>query len=185
MKIDRLLATAVLGFLLLPGASGAATVSFAPANSTWTPGATFSLTLVGTGFEAGNLDGGGLDFSFDPDVLQVTSVVVNTTDWEFFSDPGVIDNTTGTVTGISFNSFALRTGSLLFATVNFLAIGGGLTALHLAEYGLNPFATGGGNYPGLVLDQSASVAVVPLPPAATLLAWALVSLCLLRRSGSR
>ncbi len=175
------LASLALVLLGLPLAAGAATVAFSPADSSQLPGASFTLDLVGTGFDAGILDGGGLNISFDPTVVIVTAVTVNTAEWEFFSDPGIVDNNAGTVTGLMFNSFADRSGSLHFATVSFLAVGLGVSALGLSEYALNPFTSGAGDYPGLVLSQAGSVAVVPLPPAVALLFSSLAALVTLRR----
>lgn len=165
----------------LPMAASAATVAFSPANSGWTTGMSFTLDLVGTGFDAGILDGGGVNVSFDPAVVIATAVMVDTTEWEFFSDPGIVDNNTGTITGLSFSSFANRTGTLHFGSVSFQVVGTGVSALGLGEYALNPFTSGGGGYPGLVLSQAGSIAVVPLPPTVTLLVSALAAFGTLRR----
>lgn len=155
-------------------AAHAANVSFSPVNTTQTNGATFSLDLVGTGFNSGDLDGGGIDFNFNVNVVQVVSVAVDTTTWEFFSDNGVIDNALGTVSEIQFNSFQPRSGDLRFATVEFLAVGEGVSLLGLSEFLGNPFATGGALYPGLDFDRNGSitVAAIPLPGAIWLFASA-------------
>ncbi len=151
------------------------TVSVDPLTSTVTNGTSFSIDLVGLDFNNGDLDGGGINFSYDPAVVNVTSVTVDTTTWEFFSDNGVIDNGVGSVNGIQFNTFQSRTGDLTFATVQFVAVGTGVTGLGLSEYLANPFATGGSPYPGLAFAETASIAVapIPLPGAALLFASAL------------
>lgn len=121
----------------------AATVSLSPTSLTVGNGDTFFLELVGSGFNDGDLDGGGVNISFDSTIINITSVTVDTGTWEFFSDNGSIDNVTGSVNGISFNSFQSRTGDLLFATLEFAAVGFGASTLGLSEYAANPFATGG------------------------------------------
>lgn len=158
------------GFLLvlfLSLESHAATVSLSPAPSIIEQGDSFVLELVGSDFNNGSLDGGGVNISFDSSVINVTSVTVNSADWEFFSTNGSIDNLFGSVNGISFNSFQSRTGDLQFASIEFVAVGLGSSELGLSEYDLNPFATGGSLYPNLILDQASSVTVqaVPLPAA--------------------
>lgn len=163
--------------LMLVGsvAAQAASVGFSPDNTTVVNGATFSMDLVGTGFNSGDLDGGGINFTYDASVVQVTSITVDTVIWEFFSDDGMIDNVLGSGIEIQFNSFQSRTGDLFFATVEFIAVDVGTSLLGLAEFGGNPFATGGQLYPGLAFAQSGSITVsaVPVPAAAWLFASAL------------
>lgn len=173
-----------IAVLLGSVAADAANVGFSPATTTQTNGATFSLDLVGTGFNSGDLDGGGINFNFNPNVVQVTSVMVDTLTWEFFSDNGTVDNALGEVTGIQFNSFQSRNGDLLFATVEFTAIGDGVSLLGLSEYLDNPFATGGALYPDLNFDRNGSITVggvIPLPGAAWLFISAMGILAGLRR----
>ncbi|MCC7259188.1 MAG: PEP-CTERM sorting domain-containing protein [Gammaproteobacteria bacterium] len=145
------------------------------------------MDLIGTGFGSGSLDGGGIDFTFDPGVLQVVGVVLSP-DWEFPVPPATIDNVAGTVTGINFASFADRTGDLTFATVTFDANGPGSSALLLSENASSPFFTGGVAYPDLVFSTQGSVEVtasaVPLPGTLGLLATA-AGFVLLRRHRRR
>lgn len=153
----------------------AASVSFSPVSTTVANGATFSMDLVGTGFNSGDLDGGGINFTYDASKVQVTDVIVNTATWEFYSDDGIIDNGAGSVTEMQFNSSWSQTGDLLFATVEFIAIGVGTSALGLAEFSDNPFGAGGSAYPGLSFDQNGSITVnaVPVPGAVWLFGSAL------------
>ena len=169
--------------LVIGGAAAAqaATVSFNPETSTAGVGSTVSLNLVGTDFNSGSLDGGGINFTFDASVVEVTSVTVDTSIWEFFSSNGTIDNVAGTVNDIQFNSFQSRTGDLLFATVDFLVIGTGFSPLGLSEFLGNPFATGGQVYPGVVFSQDASISNVPVPGAVWLFGSALGLVGWLRR----
>lgn len=174
--------TLLLVFLLslFPQTSKAAIVSLSPTPLSVNQNDSFFLDLVGTDFNAGTLDGGGVNISFDSSVLNVLNVSVNTTDWEFFSTPGTIDNANntglGTISGISFNSFQDRTGDLLFATIEFVAVGTGTSLIGLSEYLLNPFTTSNANpYPNLILDQTGSVTVqhLPIPAAGWLFVCAL------------
>lgn len=176
-KGAHLFATAVvLGFLAAP--SQAALVRFSPTISAVGLGSTFSLDLIGTGFTSGDLDGGGINFTYNPSVVNVLGVTVNSAVWEFAPNSGTINNMAGTVTGIVFNSFFSRTGDLTFATVSFSAIGpvGSISSLGLSEYGANPFASGGIDYAGLTFDQTGSVNVIPVPAALWLFSSALMAL---------
>jgi hypothetical protein len=130
-------------------------------------GGTSTIYLVGQNFVDGDLDGGGINFSFSNSLLNVANVAVDTSLWEFFSDNGTIDNGAGNVSGISFNSFQSRSGNLLFASVDVVGVAVGMTSLTLSEYIANPFATGGNPYPNLSFDQTGTITVtaVPLPGA--------------------
>jgi hypothetical protein len=125
----RALALLVVGYSL---STQAATVAISPSPTVVNIGDTFSLDLVGLGFDT-NLDGGGLNFAFDPTVLSVNSVVINILEWDTNQDG--VDDGLGTVSNIWFNntSSADRTGVLLFASVEFTAIGLGVSGIALSE----------------------------------------------------
>ena len=181
-RSDGFLCAIILGLLIAP--VHAATVSFSPSMPSVGLNDTFNLDLIGTGFDSGTLDGGGINFTYDANVVNVLVVTVNSTDWEFLPDSGTINNTTGTVNGIVFNSLQTRTGNLTFATVQFRAVGLGDSLLGLSEYGSNPFASGGNGYPGLSFNQTGSIAVVPLPATLWLLSTGLALLGVKARSRS-
>lgn len=164
--VKRLLLLLVFTCGLSAGAH-AALISLSPSLNSVDDGDTFILELIGTGFNDGDLDGGGVSISYDSSVINLNSVTVDTGTWEFFSTSGTIDNGTGNVDGITFNSFQSRTGDLLFATLEFTAVGSGASALGLSEFSGNPFSSGGSAYPNITLDQSALVTVqsVPVPAA--------------------
>lgn len=146
--------------------SNAASVAFNPTFEVVPIGGAFSLTLEAKGF-ADVLDGGGLNFSFDPAILQVNSVVIDPK-WEFLPSVGAIDNVAGRVDQIQFNTFAnLITGNFNIATVNFQAIGVGTSALELSLDDLNPFAAGG-NVVSVALTN-ASIQAVPEASSAMML----------------
>ena len=140
-----------------------------------------TVDLVGTDFptnaaDGGPLDGGGIDVEFDPTVVNAKSVTVNTALFEFFSAPGVIDNTAGTITGIQFVTFkAVTPDEPLFATIVFDAVEVGVSSLALSEnIDLGGFVAGGQKL-DVTFDQDGSinVAVIPLPAAFWLLLPAL------------
>lgn len=152
--------------LILTARVEASTVSFNPSGTSVGIGQTFSINLVGTGF-TDIVDGGGVNLFYDAAVLAVNSVTVDTTVWDFFDAPGAIDNTSGNVSEIQFASFFGATGNFAIATIDFLAVGAGHSALTLTESVLNPFASGGLPLNPAVTYQNASVTVsaVPLPAA--------------------
>jgi len=161
-----------------------ATIAFDPASVSANVGDTFTLTLRGSDF-ATTLDGGGLNVSFDPAVIRVNSVTVDTTVWEFVSGPGTTDNQNGKVQDIVFNSFQTRTGSFPIATIEFLAFGLGTSSITLSESTLNPFASGGQRFDPPVSLGAASATVVPVPAALLLFVSGLSGLFAFGKTGRR
>ena len=104
----------------------------------------FTLDVIGTDFIS-NVDGGGVDLLFDPDILNVLSVTIDDAVWDFAADTGVIDNIAGTVNGIAVAAFSPVTGDFTVASIQFQTIGGIGTSsgLLLSEYALNPWASDG------------------------------------------
>jgi hypothetical protein len=174
---------AVLAAVLVHPAE-AATVWFDPTPKTIYPGdpSSFSLDLKGAGF-ADVLDGGGVTFSFDPAVLQVTNVTVDGAVWDFFTANGTVDNLGGSVSDILFSALQDVTGNFDIATVQFLAVGTGSTSLALVESALNPFASGGNPLP--VSFANGSVHVVPVPATLWLFASALSGLTYFTGTGRK
>ena len=164
--INKYLMLFVVTFLLSTGTQ-AALISLSPSSQIVNDGDTFLIDLIGSDFNDGDLDGGGVNISFNSSVISLNSVTVDIGTWEFFSTSGTIDNGTGNVDGITFNSFQSRTGDLLFATLEFTAVDTGVSSLGLSEFSGNPFSSGGSAYPNITLDQSALVTVqaVPVPAA--------------------
>lgn len=169
--MKKILSIVVLFFLSVSVAP-AATVYFSPASFSATTGQGFSLDILGDFTSGEAIEGGGLNLVFDRLVVNVTNVAVNTTLFDFFSDPGTINNSTGAVTGIVFNTFAGASGTFRIATIDFTAMGLGSTALILTESSLNPFSSAVAMGSLTVGFQSGSVSVtaVPVPAAAWLLA---------------
>jgi hypothetical protein len=127
---------------LAPGvAQATGSLVFAPVASSVTQGDSFAVQVRGESF-TDNVVGGGFSMSYDRAVLSLASVVVNTTVWDFSSSAGLIDNTTGNLTDVFFNTIAatLPTGNFAIATLNFLAVGEGTSALVLRASPTFPFA---------------------------------------------
>jgi hypothetical protein len=167
MKCKSLFLLVALGFF---GNVHSATVETSANPTDVTIGESFSVNITATDFDV-VLDGGGLNIHYDPSIVQLNSASVDTTTW----DPdlsrihGGIDNSSGYLTGLIFNSFEDVTGNFSIATLDFTAVGIGESALELATYGLNPFASGGTLTPVTLTNGSINVAPVPLPAAAWLM----------------
>lgn len=148
--------------LLSATVTEAAMVRFDPSSLTVNLGNVFSMDIIAEGFTT-TTEGGGLNLSFDQSIVNVNSVSLDATVWEFFTTTGIVNNGTGTVSDMIFASFAGRTGNFDIGTVFFTAIGPGTSNLGLTSSLLNPFAGGGEVIP--VTFTNGSVSVVPLPAA--------------------
>jgi len=169
----RFLKSIILITMLLCSQAMAATISWNVSNYSADPGEVFTLDIIGTGF-SDNVDGGGIDISFDNTVLNILSVSIDAAVWDFADNTGSLDNTSGTLDGLMVNAFGDVTGDFIVATVEFESVGQGTSALLLSEFGLNPWASGGAMInPDFV---SATVGVVPLPPAVWLFGAGMIGL---------
>jgi hypothetical protein len=165
--------------------ASAAVVGFNPASTTVNVGDTFVVGVDGSGF-ATELDGGGLNLSFDPAVLSVLDVIIDSTatGWNFFVDKGSIDNVAGTVSGTQFNQFGSpKVGSFPILQYQFQAKAEGSSALQLTQFADNPFASGGELVVPMNFD-SGSVHVVPEPQTYAMLLAGLGLLAFLRMQKS-
>jgi len=163
------LSTAVAALVLSCGVN-AATVGFNNSNSTFNLGDTFSLTVQGSDF--GLIVGGGLDLSFDASILQVNTVTINQSVFEFYigdgTEEGVLDNSFGELLNTSFNTFFGATGNFDIMNISFIAVGAGQSDLVLSESALWVFADELGGYYGnqVVFDPAVvNVSAVPVPAA--------------------
>ena len=137
----------------------------------------FTLDVVGAGFVS-NVDGGGINISFDQTVLSVLSVTIDEVVWNFGGtgvNTGTIDNVAGTVNGVMVNTMLLDlTGDFVVASIQMKAIGVGVSSLLLTEYAMNPWASGGSLIsPSFV---AGNVTVVPVPAAVWLFGSGLLGL---------
>ena len=130
---------ALLAFTLAAQAAG--TLLVTPPASNVAVGQSFDVMVRGSGF-TDNVIGGGFNLAFDPGVLALASVSVDTAVWEFASSNGQIDNVLGTLSDVYFNSFraVLPTGDFAVATLQFTALAAGFSALTLSESVAFPFA---------------------------------------------
>lgn len=157
----------------LAGAAGTALaandVSLSPASSTVMPGDPVVLTVDATGF-ADLMLGGGLNFSWDPDVLDLNSVTIPAATWEFARNGGLLDPASGTLSGMFFSSFAGRTGDFPIATLSFTADKPGTTTVTMSLMPTQPFANDLVEVVSVNL-HNATVTAVPEPGT-----WALFAL---------
>ena len=151
-----------------------ATIAFDPNMSSITLGSTFTLNIVGTGFNG--TEGGGAQFLFDPSILQVTSVTVDSNVWGVYADAGTTDNTSGSVTNIAVAAFTDPGANFTVASIEFLAVGNGTSSLILSENSLNPWASGGSTINPTMLNGSVTTSAVPLPAAVWLFSGGLLGL---------
>ena len=160
----------------------AATISFNNSLLDVNQGDLFSLTVQGSGFP--DISGGGLNFNFDPSFLQINSVTINTTVFEFeataagMPNTGALDNSMGTLINTHFDTFIGAMGSFDVMTIGFEAIGHGQSSLLISGSSWFPFADEFGSVVGGVIYESATINVsaVPLPAAAWLFGVGLLAL---------
>ena len=177
MHSKLLLFSLISALLPFSQVARAETVFIDPATATVSPSQVFTVEVKGSGF-GGVLDGGGFDVSFNPRVLNVESIKVDTSVWEFAPIDGAIDNLNGKITDTEFNSFVHNnTGSFDIAQISFLSVGAGASNISLVENQNNPFASGGN--PVTVTFTEANIIsgiFVPLPAPVWLFGAALAGL---------
>lgn len=165
----------VFALLIFSSHLQAAMITWNSINNTYNQNDIFTLDVIGTDFVS-NVDGGGVDITYNSSVLNVLSITIDELVWDFAVSPGIIDNGAGTVNGLYVNAFSPVTGDFTVASIEFQVIGttGSNSALTLTEYALNPWASG-----GLPINPSytnGNVSVVPVPAAAWLFASGLIAL---------
>ncbi len=128
-----LAATALAGLCATAQAQTANSVVFTPVNTSTEVGNSFSVQVRGTGF-ADTVIGGGFGFSYNPAVINLASISINRTVWEFAAGTGLHDPASGTVSDVffaSFNGVLPSSGGFDIATLNFTAVADGTSALTL------------------------------------------------------
>lgn len=168
-------------FFLMVGQVTAATVGFNNSSSTVNQGDVFSLTVQGAGFDM--IAGGGLNLAFDASVLQVNSVTINQSVFEFYlgegTEEGILDNSFGQLLNTSFNTFLGATGNFDIMDISFTAVGAGSADLILSESGQWVFSDIFGDYYGDQVDfnpAAVTVSAVPVPAAVWLFGSGLIGL---------
>jgi hypothetical protein len=139
-------------------------------------GEAFSVEI--SGLEFPESQGGGFNLSYDPSVLNVTDVAIDDLNtWTFVNDSGSIDNVNGELNDVLVSDFPGVSGDFNVATISFLTVGAGTSALALTESLINPWASDGvAIHPTQVSDALVQVQVVPVPAAFWLLASGLIGL---------
>jgi hypothetical protein len=179
LRTMALSVVAVGAISLAPGAE-AARMGFASAT---TDAATAAATIDGATFQVGastsfdlgiwgvefiSFDGGELDLSFDPAILQVDGVAIGPDVTSPFFNTGTIDNTAGTVLGMQGSADVGDTIiDFLFATVSFTAIGVGSSPLGLSAGALG--VSDNGSFVAAENLLAGTVNVVPEPTSLVLI----------------
>lgn len=137
----------------------AQTLEVDPSLKTVNVGDVFTLDIMGKGF-INPIIGGGFNLSFDSSVLHIDSVDIPAA-WEFAPQTGSIDNLTGNLSNVAFNTFVSpKSGDFTTATIHFSTVGAGNSAITLTSSATFPFADSVGN-PVSVSFLSGSIAAVP------------------------
>jgi len=164
--------------MLLCGNSSAATISWSSPTTNISINDTFTIDIIGTDFLT-NVDGGGINFTFDQNILNVVSVSIDQSVWDFGGfgiNSGTIDNVNGTANEIMVNTFSNVTNNFVIASIDFTAMTDGISLLTLSEYDLNPWASGGSLINPDFVNTQISVSSVPLPAGIWLLGSGLIGL---------
>ena len=120
-------------------------VAFSPSKARLSDNETVTVDIVMQDFPVS--EGGGVSLKFNPAIIRVTGVELDTVNWNLAGKTGAIDNEAGVVADILFSNFKGVSGAATIATVEFQAIKSGKTQLKLTESSLNPFASGGSHIP--------------------------------------
>ena len=99
------------------------------------------MTLARDFFVMG--EGGGISLVFNPNVLQVLSVTLNSAVWEFVNQQGVINKANRSTSDILFSSYREVADDAVVAIISFKARAQGQSSLTMTESQMNPFADGG------------------------------------------
>ena len=154
-------------------------VQLSPSDATLLPGQTLEISISGSGFDTLTV-GGGLSLQWNPDVLDLESVVVDATTWEFARNGGLLDAASGTLSDVYFASFIGRSGSFAIATLRFVADRAGTTQVTVSDSASFPFSDAMAEVMSISYG-GATVGVVPEPASALLLLGGLAAVAARRR----
>lgn len=118
-------------------------------------GETFTLDIMVNDFTTS--EGGSVTLLFDPTLVQVVKVDVDSSVWDFVNKNGQINNVEGSVSDIIISSYQGVSGNAKVATIEFVSINNGTSEIILNESSANPFASNGLEM--VVSFKSASVVV--------------------------
>ena len=122
-------------------ASSKPTVALTSEQVNVTVGETFTLDITMSDFPTS--EGGGVTIQFDPSILYVSNVTINSEVWNFVNRVGEIDNNAGVISDILFSSFSGISEDSSVATITFNAIGSGNSQISLETSSINPFSSNG------------------------------------------
>ena len=131
------------------------TVGFSASRIKAGVGETITIQIVMSDFPT--TEGGGLTLRFNPSVVRVVDVEIDSATWNFVTRDGVIDNDKGRVKDLLFSSFSGVAGDAVVATVTLETLGRGRSRLKLVESGLNPFGSGGNSLDVAIIKSVVSV----------------------------
>ena len=156
----------IIPLLLLSCYAQAATISWSNTSKTVDENVSFSLDIIGSNF-INDVNGGGVNVTFDANVVNVISVSIDETTWNFGAtgiSTGTINNSTGSIDGIMVNTLSSVTGDFIVATVNFQIVGSGgsNTDLTLSELAINPWASGGSRINPDFINGSINITPAPV-----------------------
>jgi len=158
----------------------AATVSVVPSVSNVNPGQIFSVSLSGADFAPTPLDAGGLDITWDPTILTLGPAGFTLGPaWNASSTTGTAG--AGSLSDIFFFADTAQGPNVDIGTLELQALVGGMSAVTLAESGLNPFAGGGGPLAVDLSNGTVNVSQIPEPATAAVVSGALLALFASRR----
>ena len=123
-------------------ASSKPTVALTSDQVSTTVGETFTLDITMSNFPTS--EGGGVTVQFDPSIINVSNVTINSEVWNFVNKAGEIDNNAGVISDILFSSFNGISEDSSVATITFNAISSGNSQISLEASSINPFSSGGG-----------------------------------------
>lgn len=119
------------------------TVNFSDSDINVYKDETFQLDITASNFTVS--EGGGISLHFDSSLLKVNSVEIDYTVWDFVNKNGHINNSEGKVSDILFSNYQGVLGNAKIATIEFQAIGQGISTITLQPSTENPFASNGNN----------------------------------------
>ena len=173
---------ALAAALLFTGAAHAAPqVKISPTTASLLPGEVVEVTITGTGFDMVVI-GGGLSLQWNPDVLDLDSLVMDAATWDFNRTGGELDAAAGTLSNMYFNSFIGRSGNVGIATLRFVADKAGSTQLTMSDAVDFPFGDEMGDVIPVSFSGANITVAVPEPSAALLLVAGLAGLAWRRRA---
>lgn len=172
---------AVLAFAL-GGTISAATIATTPLSTTIMPGAAFAVSVDVS--DVSDLYAFQFDLGYSPGTLSA----MNVSSGSFINSsflPGIIDNTAGTISFVADSMAGPvlgASGSGTLATVNFFAIGQGISPITLSNIILLDSSLG--DIPFAVADGSVTVTATPEPGSLVLVLVAFLALAAWARATS-